>query len=127
MSDLNRQQRKAGRTELYRHFDASGALLYVGISLSTAQRMGEHRCGSVWWRKVASITIERFSTRKAALDAERKAVQTENPLHNVTGKKRGFRTGGSTEDQREPWRVEADAIMAKFRHEFAARKKEAEC
>jgi len=68
MNDLNRQQRKAGKTELYRHFDANGSLLYVGISLSTAQRMGEHRCGSEWWKKVVSITIQRFPTRKPARD-----------------------------------------------------------
>lgn len=129
MSDLTREElwaerakKKAGPTELYRHFDKSGTLLYVGISLSTVHRLKEHRGGSGWYRKVVTITIERFPTRKAALAAERKAVQTEHPLHNVTGKLRGFRTGGSTALQPEPWRVEVDAVMAKFRQQLAASK-----
>jgi hypothetical protein len=123
LSDM--PKRKSGRTELYRHFDKSGALLYVGISLSTAQRMGEHRNGSAWWRKVVSITIERFPTREAALAAERKAVQTEHPAHNVTGRLRGFRTGGSTQLPVEPWRVAVDETMTKFRAEIAARQEAA--
>lgn len=71
--------------------NASGVLLYVGISLSTAGRLGQHRCTSAWSRKVATITIQRFSTRKAALEAERQAIQSEHPTHNVTGKLKGFR------------------------------------
>lgn len=86
-----RAKRKSGRTELYRHFDAAGALLYVGISLSTASRLGQHRCGSDWSKKVVKITIERYPTRKSALAAELAAIQTEHPLHNVTGKLRGYR------------------------------------
>ena len=111
MSDLNRQQ-KNGPTELYRHFDAKGQLLYVGISLSTVKRLGEHRCDSGWTKKITTITIERFKTRRLALDAERAAVQREHPLHNVTGKLRGYRHGGSTEVPRQAWRVAVDAVMA---------------
>lgn len=95
MSDLNRDEerakRRSGPTELYRHFDAKGVLLYVGISLSTANRLGQHRCVSPWSKRVTSITIERYPNRKAALDAERNAIQSEGPLYNVTGKKKGFR------------------------------------
>lgn len=111
------------RTELYRHFDKAGNLLYVGISLSTAKRMGEHRNKSAWWGKVVSISIERFPTRAAALKAERQAVQTEHPRHNVTGRLRGFRIGGATDvdPYREPWRDEVDATMAAFRQELAER------
>jgi predicted GIY-YIG superfamily endonuclease len=94
-SDLTRQQAKAGRTELYRHFDKDDRLLYVGISLSTAHRLAEHRCVSGWSSKVVKITIERFPTRKAALEAERNAIQAEAPIHNVTGKKRGLRVSPS--------------------------------
>lgn len=112
-----------GRTELYRHFDAEGNLLYVGISLSTAKRLGEHRNKAAWFRKVKTITIEHYPSRKAALDAERKAVQTEHPQHNVTGKLRGFRTGGSTTPPPHPLRVAVDKIMENMRREVDARAK----
>jgi predicted GIY-YIG superfamily endonuclease len=117
MSDLTRQHR---RTELYRHFDATGRLLYIGISMSTAKRLGEHKACSAWFDKVATITIERHPSRKAALKAERLAIQSEGPLYNVTGRKRGYRTGGSTDIPVEPWRTEVDEIVAKFRREHEA-------
>lgn len=68
-------------TELYRHFDSNGCLLYVGISLSTLKRTYEHK-KSPWWLQVASISIERFSSRKEALAAEREAIRLEKPRHN---------------------------------------------
>ena len=76
------------QTCLYRHFDASGALLYVGISCNAISRMVAHRNGSSWFDQVASITIKRFATREEAFSAEAQAIKTENPLFNKAG--RGF-------------------------------------
>ena len=42
-------------TDLYRHFDAAGNLLYVGISFSAINRFSQHKYGSEWSKKV-SIT-----------------------------------------------------------------------
>jgi predicted DNA-binding transcriptional regulator AlpA len=70
-------------TCLYRHFDSSGALLYVGISLNALVRMSRHSRDSRWFDRVATITVERFPTRQEALLAERKAVATEKPPFNV--------------------------------------------
>lgn len=69
--------------DLYRYFDASGTLLYVGISLHAAQRASEHRKDKAWWSDVASMTIQHLPTRSAALKAERVAIVNERPLHNV--------------------------------------------
>lgn len=74
------------RTELYRHYDADGNLLYIGISLSTAHRLGQHRLTSRWSHRVVTITIERFATREEAMEAELHAIQTEGPLFNKIGK-----------------------------------------
>jgi hypothetical protein len=74
---------KKQETELYRHFDARGILLYVGISISTPQRLKGHRFASGWFKKVATITIQRFPTRAAAEQAERAAIRDERPLHNI--------------------------------------------
>lgn len=72
-------------TCLYRHFDVRGRLLYVGISLSVATRTLQHKCGSLWFRKVSNITLEWFPTREAAECAERKAIAEEKPRHNQQG------------------------------------------
>lgn len=70
-------------TSLYRHFDAVGTLLYVGVSLSWPARTKAHAQGSRWFEQVAKVEIERFPTRALALEAERKAIQTESPRFNV--------------------------------------------
>lgn len=71
------------RTALYRHFDAAGALLYVGISLSTVQRLSQHKQRAGWYDQIASVTIEWHPTREAALTAEAIAIAKEGPLWNV--------------------------------------------
>lgn len=70
-------------TQLYRHYDEEGELLYVGVSLSTVQRLANHRDDSSWFKEIRSVTIEGFETRKQALAAERKAVENERPKYNV--------------------------------------------
>jgi excinuclease UvrABC nuclease subunit len=68
---------------LYRHFDADGTLLYVGISVSVLRRLAQHVRGSHWTDKIASITIERFASEREAAKAEEAAIRSEKPLHNV--------------------------------------------
>lgn len=74
-------------TDLYRHFDSRGALLYVGISLNTIYRTMQHRQDSHWFSDVATIEIEKHPSRDAALTAEARAIETERPKHNKTGPK----------------------------------------
>jgi predicted GIY-YIG superfamily endonuclease len=69
-------------TKLYRHFDASGELLYVGISNNVLHRLKQHEVAAAWQEQITTITIERYPTRQAALDAEREAIWRENPRHN---------------------------------------------
>lgn len=72
------------RYQLYRHYDAAGELLYVGISISAVARMAAHKSGgSCWVDDVALITIETFPSRVKALAAERAAIQNEHPKWNV--------------------------------------------
>jgi predicted GIY-YIG superfamily endonuclease len=75
------------KTELYRHFDKNKTLLYVGVSLSCAARLAQHRDHAHWFKDVDSVTIERFSTRREALEAEKIAVVSENPKCNIQLKK----------------------------------------
>lgn len=69
-------------TQLYRHFDSDGALLYVGISLSAIRRLCEHR-QSPWTDNIANVTVEKFNSLEAAREAERAAIRTEKPRHNI--------------------------------------------
>lgn len=75
------------KTSLYRHYNSSDELLYVGISLSALQRLGQHAEHSAWFGSISRVTIEHYETRQLALDAEREAVIRERPLHNVHHKK----------------------------------------
>lgn len=80
------------RTELYRHYDVDGDLLYVGISNNARARLAQHKsAGAVWVSDVAQTSIEVFSCREEALEAERRAIKAERPLynkaHNVGGQR----------------------------------------
>jgi len=87
MANLGRQGAKdaALETQLYRHFDKAGNLLYVGVSLDALYRLGQHKSNAQWFSSIARVTVERFPTRGAALAAERIAIQTERPHHNKHG------------------------------------------
>ncbi|WP_235738952.1 hypothetical protein [Nocardioides alcanivorans] len=69
---------------LYRHFDSSGALLYVGISGRPELRAEQHRTRSPWWRFVSRSEVAWLSSRREAEAAERAAIQGEEPVFNRT-------------------------------------------
>ena len=68
---------------LYRFFDESGALLYVGITGNPAKRLSQHRREKDWWDSVSRVEMQRFASREELEAAERAAVIAEKPLHNV--------------------------------------------
>lgn len=69
---------------LYRHFDANGRLLYVGVSLSTVARLSQHR-SSPWFDEIATVTSQNFPTQADAYKAERSAIWRELPIYNKRG------------------------------------------
>ena len=69
-------------TELYRHYDENGMLLYVGISLSTTTRLSQHKAHSRWFSKIDTIKVVHYTSRKAALAAEKRAIKSEGPKYN---------------------------------------------
>lgn len=70
-------------TYLYRHFDETGRLLYVGISLSFIARLTQHKDASHWAHAIRSVKAEVYPTRKEATEAETNAIQVEAPLYNI--------------------------------------------
>src|SRR5690348_7253561 len=84
MPSMPKQDTSPERTALYRLYGADDALLYVGISTEPTQRLKKHRWTQHWGDLIARQSIEWLDTWAAAEVAERKAVQTERPIHNGT-------------------------------------------
>ncbi|MFG3136083.1 GIY-YIG nuclease family protein [Streptomyces sp. NPDC048211] len=71
------------RTALYRLRDASGQLLYVGMSNNLKTRWHQHSISKPWWHLVARRDIEWHPDRLTADAAETAAIATEGPLYNI--------------------------------------------
>jgi len=69
-------------TALYRHYDESNALLYVGISVNPMARTSAHADASHWFESVRRVEIEQYPTLSDALNAEAVAIVIEKPAHN---------------------------------------------
>lgn len=68
---------------LYRCFDATGGLLYVGITGDPGSRFAVHRCTTPWWPDVSKITEEECASRAELEEAERRAIREECPFYNL--------------------------------------------
>ena len=64
--------------------DKDDNLLYVGISMNAMARTYQHSYDKEWFQQVSKITLEWHDDRLLALDAEKYAIKTEYPTHNVT-------------------------------------------
>lgn len=72
------------RTAIYRLFDRSGTLLYVGVSSHPKRRFVDHRRTQPWWGEVCRREVGPwYPTREDAAEAERMAIRAENPRYNV--------------------------------------------
>lgn len=75
------------KTALYRHFDADGRLLYVGLTSSLDRRGREHRASADWWHQVKTTRAEMCLSKEHARDLERVAIRHEKPLYNKSNSK----------------------------------------
>lgn len=71
-----------GEVALYRHVDADGYLLYIGITNDPVRRWEEHRAVSKWSRYVTATYVQWFPDRASASRAEVVAIGSEAPLFN---------------------------------------------
>ena len=68
---------------LYRHFNADGELLYVGITNNLGKRIKDHSKLSAWFEDIGNITVEKFDTREEVLERERQAIISEKAKYNI--------------------------------------------
>lgn len=70
-------------TTLYRMYDHTDTLLYVGITTNVERRIDKHRKRS-FWDSVERVELQHFDARLDALDAETLAIATEQPVFNLS-------------------------------------------
>lgn len=68
---------------LYRCYDKTDQLVYVGISHDAHARLRGHSYRSWWAADVEYVELEEIQGKTAALEAEKVAVRTEHPRWNV--------------------------------------------
>ena len=68
---------------LYRFYDEDDRLLYVGITTQACARWAAHAGDKEWFPTVVRATVEHFADRESAAAAEKAAIRTEKPLHNI--------------------------------------------
>ncbi|MFH8531556.1 GntR family transcriptional regulator [Streptomyces tendae] len=71
------------RTALYRLYDASGRLLYIGITTEPKARFASHATYKSWWPQVTRKDVSWLEgTWRQALAVEAAAIQDEKPQFN---------------------------------------------
>ncbi len=70
------------RCALYRHFDADGVLLYIGITDWNPGRDHQHSQNAVWAEFAHRMESEWLADREAAKVAEIAAIEDEVPIFN---------------------------------------------
>lgn len=71
---------------VYRVFDATDRLLYVGCSVDVDTRMAGHESASPWFPFHSRVERVAYPSRAQAEDAESVAIATEHPRWNIQGR-----------------------------------------
>lgn len=69
--------------DLYHLSDASGCLLYVGITNNPHRRWRQHASSKRWWPEVASAFVEWFGDPDEARSAETWHIRNSHPVYNL--------------------------------------------
>jgi hypothetical protein len=74
-----------GRCSLYRFYDGTEKLLYVGISNEPWRRRREHAYSQPWWPQVRHQAVTWYDAEWQAREAETRAIKGELPRFNKAG------------------------------------------
>lgn len=89
-----RASRAASRVEehrefiVYRCFNGSGDLLYVGQTTEGVKRLRQHEKDKSWWPEVETVRQQKCASREEMNEVELRAIREENPRYNVAGRPR---------------------------------------
>lgn len=72
-----------GKTAIYRLYDASGQLLYLGLANDPERRWEEHSRSKFWWHLVARKEVAWYASREEAGRVEEEATASERPKHDM--------------------------------------------
>jgi hypothetical protein len=67
---------------VYRFYNATDDLLYVGVTADWETRHAAHRIGTPWYPEVARHELERFATDAEARDHEATTIASLAPRYN---------------------------------------------
>lgn len=73
-----------GFTAVYRFYDNSDVLLYIGICGEPLKRWYTHAVTKPWWPDVVRFKVIWFPSRGEAEKSERESIGAEKPLHNIS-------------------------------------------
>lgn len=90
---------------VYRVYDKTDRLIYVGASRSVVDRMVVHKANTWWFELVARVEFDPHPTMEAAFAAESVAIQEMQPAFNVRDNPGG------------PFMTVADAKLARRWHQ----------
>lgn len=69
--------------DVYRIYDASGALLYVGASINAFARVPQHKAEhQPWWHDAHHFSVVRYADKPTARYFEALAIRDEFPAWN---------------------------------------------
>jgi excinuclease UvrABC nuclease subunit len=74
---------REGVNYVYRCYDTSGVLLYVGCTANLPHRLATHANASFWAPDVAKVKAKVYPNAFAARRAEADAIRSEAPRFNV--------------------------------------------
>lgn len=74
---------------VYRVFDATGRLIYIGSTRDIVSRFAQHERLSWWHSLIADVTTSPYPSEEAVRVAEELAIQEEQPAFNVRGTTNG--------------------------------------
>lgn len=108
-----------GRTALYRLYDATGTVIYVGIATNPFTRWEQHALTKPWWSDVVTREIEWCATREEAEKRERHKVNhrapTWNSRHHTVHEREGWKTARSWA-MRDGWEPDQELLDLFDRH-----------
>ncbi|MFD9443385.1 GIY-YIG nuclease family protein [Streptomyces sp. NPDC060001] len=105
-----------GQTAVYRIYDRTESLLYIGMGNNPMNRWSAHAAQHAWWVEASSFRVQWYATRVEARAVEKEAILSEDPKHNIHGRP-GW---GKFVAEAYPRRIEANRRMLAERRKSAA-------